>query len=110
MNWKPLDFNPVTKVRSWFAPDRDNKRNVIRYEQDVEPILDANQETMNNGHRGWVDAGKTLKLVARVPIVLLYQWAQETGTKVGTPEFQEVMRIRLNDPDYQKVRTCPGAV
>ena len=105
MTRRLLDYDPMTRITTWheyYAPD---KQNVIRQDQDVEPILDMNAFIRNHGHQGMIDKDVGLRLVARVPLTTLHAWANETGTRVGTPEFHEVMRIRLNDPDYRKLRT-----
>lgn len=105
MTRRLLDYDPMTRITTWheyYAPDR---QNVITSEQDVAPILDANTAIRNHGHQGMIDKEVGLRLVARVPLPQLHQWAAETGTRVGTPEFHEVLRIRLNDPDYRRMRT-----
>lgn len=105
MTRRLLDYDPITRITTTHEYDYANKRNVTGHFQDVEPILDFNKAIKSHGHNGMIDKEVGLRLVARVPLTLLYKWAIETGTQLGTPEFHEVMRIRLNDPDFRHVRT-----
>ena len=75
-----------------------------RTEQEVDPVLDANQKRFNETP----EFGKHLKgdmhHVASVPIQLLYNWSQEWGLNMYSKEFKIKMVQRLNDPDYKKLK------
>lgn len=89
------------------------KFNVMRF-QDVEPILDANKRDQNDRDflNGYTE-NKDMKHVARIPLVVLEQWAKEHGIRkknIFGREMTEIIRKKLNDPDNLFLRTGLGRV
>lgn len=94
----------------------------LRHTQDVQPILDHNRElaAFTDGYT----PSRLMRHAARIPNVLVIQWLFENGpdmemgfnclrTNKRYPTKQDVHRElarRLNDPQYEYVRTCPGRV
>ena len=83
----------------------------IRTFQDVEPILNANKAKQNDSDfkNGYTDSGD-MKHVASIPLILLTQWGKEHGVSPMGPEMTEIIRKKLNDPNYAYLRTGRGQI
>jgi hypothetical protein len=74
--------------------------------QDVEPILDWNRQARAEQQRS--DWGRH---VARIPNVILVKWFDaeiargRTGLRMFSPEFDELVRAKLQDPEWAYLRT-----
>lgn len=82
--------------------------------QDVQGILDRNRADQNDStfRNGFTESGD-MKHVARIPLLILEQWAKEAGIpkrKIYGREMTEVIRKKLNDPDNKFFRTGLGEV
>jgi hypothetical protein len=74
--------------------------------QDVEPILDWNRQARAEQQRS--DWGRH---VARIPNVVLVKWFDaeiargRRGLRMFSPEFDELVRAKLQDPEWAYLRT-----
>jgi hypothetical protein len=87
--------------------------NVLRT-QDVGGIVDANKRDQNDSsfNNGYTPS-RDLKHVARIPLLVLEQWAKEAGIprrKIYGKEMNEIIRRKLNDPDNKFLRTGLGEI
>ena len=78
---------------------------VVKRSQDCEAIIERNKALQNAPQKS--DWGRHL---ASIPCVILEQWLNEEwrrGSLVrwGSPEFDELVRRKLNDPDWKWLRT-----
>lgn len=86
---------------------------VIKREQDVEPILDANRREINEvtSWRPYASGRKdvALRKVAEIPNVVIERWMKE-GINIFSPDpdMQKKFKAKLNDPDWKWLRTFPG--
>jgi hypothetical protein len=86
--------------------DSNGKDLAIEHVQDVEPILDWNRESRRDEQPG--DWGRH---VARIPNVIYLKWLNEehargnTALRLFTPEFDQIVQQKLNDPDWAHLRT-----
>ncbi len=98
-----LDFDPLTGLKTFFRHDEAEDTTIIRYEQDVEPILDANAEDRNHADRRMGDG---LVHVARVPAAIQMEWFVKHGVKM----WDRNDRGRVNqllDGDYKYLKRLP---
>lgn len=78
----------------------------VQRTQDVQPILDQNAALRSERQKS--DWGRH---VATIPNVLLERWLNEEWAKGNTtlkpsgPEFNALIRRKLQDPDYRWLRT-----
>lgn len=78
----------------------------VSHTQDVEPILDHNKELRGIEQRS--DWGRH---VASIPNVIYIRWLDEeyargrTDLRPFTPEFDEIVQRKLEDPDWAYLRT-----
>ncbi len=87
--------------------------NVIRT-QDVQPIIDLNKADQNDRdfNNGYTPS-RDMQHVARIPLVVLEQWAKEAGipkAKIYGKAMNEIIRKKLNDPDNLFLRTGLGEI
>jgi hypothetical protein len=86
--------------------DRGEKLIVARTLQDVEPILERNKQLRSTPQKS--DWGRH---VASIPNVILVKWANEeyargnTGLRMFTKEFDEIVEKKLQDPEWKYLRT-----
>ncbi len=86
--------------------DSDGSGLAIEHAQDVAPILDWNSEARGKEQRS--DWGRH---VARIPNVIYVKWLNDeyakgnTRLRLFTPEFDEIVQAKLNDPDWAYLRT-----
>ena len=85
---------------------RDGKNVAVEHVQDVEPILEWNKEARRDEQRS--DWGRH---VARIPNVIYVKWLDEqhakgnTSLRMFTPEFDEIVQKKLQDPEWAYLRT-----
>jgi hypothetical protein len=83
----------------------------VQHTQDVEPILDWNKESRRDTQSG--DWGRH---VARIPNVIYVQWLDEqhrkgnTHLRMFTPEFDAIVKQKLQDPDWAYLRVDKPAL
>lgn len=109
MNWRLFDYDEATGIKTWFAHDPEAKKNVFRYEQDVEDILANNHALANHDDKGWSKT-KEWRRVAEIPLTVVMDWQTKYGVDVFKTDNQKLFRRLLNDIDYRKFRTAPGRV
>lgn len=77
--------------------------------QDVEPILDHNKESYNDGTRGYTPS-RDLRKIAEIPLIVAEDWLNRLGVDVFNKDHAPAVRRLLNDPDYLYLRSAPGRV
>lgn len=77
----------------------------VVHTQDVEPILEWNKQAQRETQRS--DWGRHK---ARIPNVIYVQWLNEehakgnTSLRLFTPEFDQIVNRKLNDPEWMYLR------
>lgn len=105
MNERLLDADPVTGLKTYHIYDPATEETRLRYEQDVEPLLDANKARQNA-------TSKAEKLpdgivhVASVPASIQLKWLVEKGVDMFNPDHKQAVAKLLDDSEwrYLKVR------
>lgn len=96
----------MSDVHNRLILDRADKRIIAVDTQDVEPILEQNKI-----ERSLTQRHDCARKVATVPNVILTQWLYEehargnTGMRMFSREFYEMVERKLNDPDWANLRT-----
>lgn len=83
---------------------------IVHSTQDVEPILEWNKEAAQVANDFW-GPKSTNKLAARVPLVVLEQWAKERGISyrmLMSREGDAILKQYLNDPENRSFRIWQG--
>lgn len=96
-------FDAENGVKSSYEYDALEDRFTLKKTQDVEPILKFNK--MLQGDKS-LTRGKDLRRVAKIPMIVIEQWLKE-GIDIFSqdPEMKRKVKARLNDPNYQFLRT-----
>lgn len=83
----------------------------IAHSQDCDPILDWNKEARRDTqHSDWG------RHVARIPNVIMIKWLDEEAAKghtelrLFTPEFDEIVQRKLQDPEWAYLRVDKPAL
>lgn len=106
MTWLPLWTSP-SGVQTFFKDNHDGTYTVWST-QDNDALLDRNKAmaTHNDGY----SPTRELRRAASIPTLLIQKWQQEEGVNVLRPEGEEFLKRKLNDADYQHLRTAPGRI
>lgn len=80
--------------------------------EDVESLLNATQRARNNDSGNWRG---DMHHYASIPIVLWMEWSKELkamgcSPNPGAKENEKYLKRKLNDPEFQKLRTKMGRV
>jgi hypothetical protein len=96
-------MNEENGIITQYHYDADGDRLTLNRVQDVEPILKFNKMLQNDKS---LTRGKDLRRVAKIPMVVIEQWMKE-GINIfsNEPEMKKKVKARLNDPNYQFLRT-----
>lgn len=104
-----LSRDQLTGSASYWHYDDTTKSFRIQNVQDVTDIVEQNKVAQTNGTNGWTKS-RDMKHVGTIPMCVLHQWALEAGVPMASKEFGEIIKKKLNDPDYRAFRTGLGAI
>ena len=79
----------------------------ISQTQDVDPYLEANKR-QRDAQTSLTKMGDGLQKIASIPLILIDQWSKEIGSEPLHLSNRRWLMIRLNDPEYSKLRTRKG--
>lgn len=99
--------------RSWAGTEtwyhNDGETVAIETRQDVSKLLDLNRR-LRNEFQGYKDEGEHHHhLYARIPPVVITQWRNE-GIDIFDPDHADMVKKKLNDPEWRYLRTTEGWV
>ena len=103
MGERLLDYDPLTGLKSFHSYDDITEQTTIRYEQDVEPVLDANKHDLNHADRKMGD----LVHVARVPIGIQLEWYVKYGVRMWDKNHKKKVAQLLDSSDYRYLKRLP---
>ena len=78
---------------------------VLQYEQDAEPILEANKIKRGQG-RDYYARDPDMWKAASIPIGVAYKWLVEDGIDVYEADHWPRVQKKLNDPDWRYLKTA----
>jgi hypothetical protein len=82
----------------------------VRRVQDVESIIERNKFLQGEGQT-WAGA---FRHIGTIPNVILEKWMNEEGAPnilaMGTEEFGQFIKRKLNDPDWRFLKATSGRV
>ena len=95
------DDSATTGIVTSFEYDADKDEAIIRKEQDVSAIIEANKQEFNSAPERWGEWTK----VGSIPLSVYYELERQ-----GITQDQKAMAKWLNDPDNLYFRTRPGTI
>ena len=107
MKWRLLSQDPITGLKTYHAYDSAEKRNHIKTEQDVKPIIDDNQRAYNNAKAGW---GGDWHHVAEIPMEIIHKWQVEEGLNFYNKDHWAAIKRKLNSNEFRSFRTKHGNI
>ena len=78
--------------------DEDGKI-IVNRTQDVQRILDFNKDRNIEGHNRKSD----MRLAGSIPFVVIEQWMNECGAKIGSQELNEYIKKKLMSGEFSKL-------
>lgn len=89
-------------IEVWFHPQPDGTF-VIETRQDVGDIIEFNKAvSVENGKS---TRGRDMFPVAKIPVVVQYEWLKRYGVNIYDPEHEPQVRKLLDDPEWRYLRT-----
>ncbi len=102
--WQPLMTSPSGV--EYFFRDNEDGTFTVWSTQENDPILERNK-AMANHNAGW-SRDKTIRREASIPMGLIQHWRETEGVNVLHPSGHDFLKKKLNDSDFQLLRTSPG--
>ena len=102
MTHRLLGFDPASGLAQWWLEDGEGNW-AQKASQRVEALLDLNAEARN--HCDPYNAARDVRLVARIPLIVIAKWRNELGVDYWNPDHQAKVDALLNDPDWRWLRT-----
>lgn len=99
-------FRSSAGIDHWMIEDGNETR--FAATADVTPILEQNKKmaTHNDGYT----ADRTMRRQAQVPYWVMLKWWNEEGWWFWDPNAVHKVAQKLNDAEWQWLRTAPGRV
>lgn len=102
--WQPL-MTSASGVEYFFRDNEDGTYSVWT-RQENDPFLERNK-AMANHNDGW-SPSRELRREGSIPMGLIEHWKQTEGVNVLHPSGHDFLKKKLNDIDFQHLRTSPG--
>jgi hypothetical protein len=102
MSERLLSYDPATGMKVYHLHDNESEATSfgLRYEQDVQPVLDYNKEAQNEGF----DRRSDMWHAAKVPAVILMEWLTKHGVRYWDKNHAPAVRRLLNSDEYRHLR------
>jgi hypothetical protein len=104
---KPQLLDAYGDIIETMQYDESTGKTYVKKTQDVEPYLDDIARQRNQAETGWKG---DLHKVATVPMVIIDQWNKELNCNVLLKENRHLLMLKLNSPEYSKLRTKTGRI
>ncbi len=75
----------MTGMQSWWHQDGEGNW-AVESIQDASPIFDLNREAQN--HCNPCNADRDIRMVARIPLIIIEKWRNELGIDYWNPDHQ----------------------
>jgi len=107
MSRRLIDFNRETGVAHWWLEDGEGNW-AQQSCQHTEALIDLNREAQNHCHPD--NAARDMRMVARIPLIVIAKWRNELGVDYWNPDHQDKVDALLNSADWRWLRTDGGIV
>ena len=101
MGERLLDIDPLSGLKTFHRYDETEDRTILRYEEDVEPLLDRNKELENHHSSG--PMGEMCH-VASIPVSVQLKWFVDKGVDVLNPDHKQAVAKLLDDPEWRYLK------
>jgi hypothetical protein len=97
-----LGFDPASGLAQWWLENGEEEW-AQKSSQQVEVLLDLNREARS--HCNPYNAARDVRMVARIPLIVIAKWRNELGVDYWNPDHQEKVDALLDDADWRWLRT-----
>lgn len=95
-----VDVDPFSGLQTWHDYDEATDTTVLSYEQDVEPLLDANKAAANHADGPMGD----MVHVASIPPSVQMKWLVEKGVDLLNPDHKGAVARLLDDSEWRYLK------
>lgn len=104
---KILPFlNDPGVIREWI--DNEDGTITVTEKQDCGSILELNKAMAS--HNDGYTPSREMRRVASIPLNIIQKWKDEEGWDALNPLYADKLALKLDDPDWQYLRTAPGVI
>jgi len=96
-----VDYDPLTRITTWFDYYPESDMTVVSREQDVEAILETNKALANNTDYTRIGFRNNWWHYATIPNILIEKWKNEEGINVFDKNDSKRVFKKLNQPEYK---------
>lgn len=100
-----LDYDPTTRITTWFDFDPVTDTTYVGREQDVESILEINKKLQNDESYSKKGIKESWLHYATIPNILIEKWKTEEGIDVFNKNHEKRVFQKLNNPEYRYLKT-----
>lgn len=104
-NWRLLDVDPLSGMKTWHGFDNETESTLIRYEGDSSGVLDHCREEANHTDKR-AEMKAPMVHVARVPPEVQMEWFGKYGVAMWNPDHRGAVN-RLLDGEYKHLKRLP---
>ena len=97
-----LGFDPASGLAQWWLEDGEGNW-AQKASQRVDALLDLNREAAT--HCDPFNAARDVRMVARIPLIVIAKWRNELGVDYWNPDHQHKVDALLDDADWRWLRT-----
>jgi hypothetical protein len=100
-----LDYDPFSKITTYFEYHPETDTAVTIREQDTSLILDANKVLQNNDQLTRDGIKNSWWHYAQIPNIVIEKWLTEHGVDLYNKDHQKAVFRLLNQPEYRYLKT-----
>ena len=102
MQWRFLSRDPDTGAVEHYGYDETEDRCIIRRTVDLEPVIEANKRSANDGYIQ--NARKDMRLAARIPPDVQLIWLEKYGIRAWDRNHRPGVLRLLNSSEWAHLR------
>ena len=107
MSERLLGWDPDSGLAQWWLEDGEGNWAKQSF-QPTARLLDLNKEAQN--HCDPYNARRDVRMVARIPLIIVAKWRNELGVDYWNPDHQARVDALLNDAEWRWLRTDGGTI
>lgn len=108
MTKRIVDYDPVGGMTTTFDYDHATDVTIVGSYQDVGPLLELNRAMAKNNDYTKQGIKNGWWKYASIPNILIEKWKNEEGVDVFNKDHEKAVYKKLNDPEYQYLKTTAG--
>jgi len=101
-------LSDINGIQTTIEFSLDGKTFDVTKRQDVAPVLDLNKAQAN--HVGKKFGSDCYNKVASIPALIIAKWLLEDGLDIYNPDHAERLKKKLNDSEWQYLRTSEAVL